>query len=284
MSLHPVLGRADPGGCRAGTIDGRRCAARGIRSSASVAVTRMEVMWIPTEPVDVPDVVLSLAGEAALEPVWVNELGGITFRTDDGRFIKHGPRNAETTFAGEAERLAWAARFAAVPRVLTHGADASQEWLVSAAIPGESAVVPRWVAQPATAVRAIGEGLRALHDALPVDECPFEWSVPSRRANAERRGIRVPDDLREPPPVDRLVVCHGDACSPNTLISDDGTWSGHVDFGALGTGDRWADIAVAAMSTEWNYGPGWDEALIHAYGVEPDHLRLAYYRDLWNAT
>lgn len=241
-------------------------------------------MWIPTEPVAVPDVVRSLADGAALEPVWVNELGGITFRTDDGRYIKHGPRNQETTFAGEAERLAWAGRFAAVPRVLTHGADEHSEWLVSAAIRGESAVIPRWVARPATAVRAIGEGLRALHDALPVEDCPFEWSVRSRRRNAERRGIRLPDGLREAPPVDRLVVCHGDACAPNTLIGDDGRWSGHVDFGALGAGDRWADIAVAAMSTEWNYGPGWAADLIRAYGVEPDPLRLAYYRDLWNAT
>ncbi|GAA3923244.1 kanamycin kinase [Microbacterium invictum] len=49
-------------------------------------------------------------------------------------------------------------------------------------------------------------------------------------------------------------------------------------------GDRWADIAVASMSTQWNYGPGWEDALIEAYGVEPDGERLAYYRDLWNAT
>jgi kanamycin kinase len=38
------------------------------------------------------------------------------------------------------------------------------------------------------------------------------------------------------------------------------------------------------MSTEWNYGPGWSDALIEAYGVEPDRARLAYYRHLWNAT
>lgn len=241
-------------------------------------------MWIPTEPVAVPAVVRSLAGCAELEPVWVNELGGVTFRTDDNRYIKHGPRNQETTFAEEADRLAWAGRFAAVPRVLAHGIDGDDEWLVSAALTGESAVVARWVGEPATAVRAIGEGLRALHETLPVDGCPFEWSVASRIANAERRGIRVTDELREAPPIDRLVVCHGDACSPNTLIGDDGRWSGHVDFGALGTADRWADIAVAAMSTEWNYGPGWQDALIRAYGVEPDGARLAYYRDLWNAT
>uniref|UniRef100_UPI0013E35306 phosphotransferase n=1 Tax=Microbacterium sp. CPCC 204701 TaxID=2493084 RepID=UPI0013E35306 len=153
-----------------------------------------------------------------------------------------------------------------------------------AALPGLSAVDPRWIAEPAIAVRAVGEGLRALHDSLPIEDCPFDWGVPSRIANAADRGERVPDALREPPAIDRLVVCHGDACCPNTLIGDDGRWSGHVDLGGLGTGDRWADIAVASMSTAWNYGEGWEDALIEAYGVEPDRERLSYYRDLWNAT
>ena len=168
--------------------------------------------------------------------------------------------------------------------MLERGGDDSHEWIVTVALAGRSAVDPRWIAEPATAVRAVGEGLRALHDALPVEECPFEWSVASRRTNAERRGIRVPDGLREAPPIDRLVVCHGDACCPNTLVGDDGRWAGHVDLGALGTGDRWADIAVAAMSTRWNYGPGWEAPLIEAYGVDPDPDRLTYYRDLWDAT
>jgi kanamycin kinase len=241
-------------------------------------------MSIPTEPVAVPEQVRELARDANVEPVWVNGIGGVTFRADDARYIKFGPRNAETTFAGEAERLRWAGARAAVPRVLEFGADETHEWLVTAALPGETAVAPSWVPEPATAVRAIGAGLRALHDALTVDTCPFDWSAPSRFANAHSRGIRIPDELYEPPPVDLLVVCHGDACCPNTLIGDDGRWSGHVDLGALGVGDRWADIAVAAMSTEWNYGPGWEEPLIEAYGVEPDSERLAYYRALWNAT
>ena len=74
------------------------------------------------------------------------------------------------------------------------------------------------------------------------------------------------------------MVCHGDACAPNTLLYPDGRWSGHVDFGLLGTGDRWADIAVATWSAEWNYGPGWEPLLLDAYGVEPDAERTRYYR------
>ncbi len=244
-------------------------------------------MAIPAADVPVPARVRALAGAATLDPVWRNNLGGVTFRATDAdgiRYVKWGLRNAETSMRAEAERLRWAAPFTPVPPVLDEGRDATHEWLVTAGVPGLSAVDPRWIAEPARAVQALGRGLRALHDALPVVGCPFSWSVPERIANAAVRGIRVPDDLRVSPPIDRLVVCHGDACAPNTLIDDDGAWTGHVDLGALGLGDRWADIAVAAMSTEWNYGPGWHDALLDAYGVAPDATRLAFYRQLWNAT
>jgi kanamycin kinase len=239
---------------------------------------------IPLETTPVPPRVRDLARGASCQAVWRNDLGGMTFRTDDGRFIKHAPRNAESSLVDEAERLEWAGRLTPVPHVLEAGGDDTHEWLVTRAIAGESAVAPRWIAEPETAVRAVGEGLRALHDALPVAECPFDWGVASRVANAAGRGIRLPDRLHEPPPTDLLVVCHADACCPNTLIDDQGSWVAHVDLGLLGTADRWADIAVAAMSTGWNYGPGWDDALMDAYGIEPDPERLAFYRDLWNAT
>ena len=83
-------------------------------------------------------------------------------------------------------------------------------------------------------------------------------------------------------PADNLVVCHGDACAPNTLLGEDGRWSGHVDLGLLGVADRWADLAVATWSAEWNYGPGWDNLLLNAYGIRPDPDRTRYYRLLWD--
>ncbi|HKT56991.1 MAG TPA: aminoglycoside 3'-phosphotransferase, partial [Microbacterium sp.] len=208
-------------------------------------------MTFPGLDVAVPARVRGLAGGAGVAPVWLNGEGGVTFRTDDGRYIKHGPLSAETSVADEVARLAWAGSFTPVPRVLASGRDATHEWLVTLAIEGESAVTDRWLADPATAVRAVGEGLRALHDALPAPECPFDWTVPVRLANAARRGIPIPETLRRPPQVDLLVVCHGDACCPNTLLDAAGRWIAHVDVGALGVADRWADIAVASMSTEW---------------------------------
>ena len=227
----------------------------------------------------VPAAVTVAAAGRPLHLVWRNDLGGLTFRIGEGpgrRFVKWSPRASGLDLDQEAVRLAWAARFTPVPDVLECGADEAGWWLVTAGVPGESAVSDRWRAEPATAVSAIGQGLRALHDALPVDRCPFSWSVEDRLA----KGL-VPRPDGEPPRIDRLVVCHGDPCAPNTLIGDDGRWSGHVDFGEMGLADRWADLAVATWSTEWNYGPGWEPALLDAYGIAPDPERTRYYRLLW---
>ena len=238
-------------------------------------------MSIPSAATEIPAGVERLARGAALSPVWRNGIGGLTFRTDDGRYIKWGPHDDEANMRDEAERLRWARSWITVPEVIDQGEDAAHEWLVTAAIDGSSAVDPRWAAHPETTVRAVGQGLRALHDALPVAECPWEWGARWRIAQATARGVAVPEELHDAPPIDQLVVCHGDACMPNTLLSPDGRPIAHVDLAALGVADRWADIAVASMSTLWNFGEGWENTLIEAYGVEPDRKRLAYYRRLW---
>jgi kanamycin kinase len=240
---------------------------------------------LPTGSVEVPAAVRRLAGGRPIAPVWRNELGGFTFRLGDGsdaqyvKWIAIG--TPEIDLPAEAERLSWARRWITVPAVIDQGADAEGTWLLTAAAPGRSAVDPLWLTRPATAAAAIGHGLRVLHDALPVVECPFDWSVERRLARA---GDRTHADLRQPPPIDRLVVCHGDACAPNSLLYDDGTFAAHVDLGALGVADRWADLAVAAWSTEWNYGRGCDGIVYGAYGIAPDVERIAYYRRLWDAT
>ena len=239
----------------------------------------------------VPEPVLAAADGDTVTPVWLNEAGGVTYRLGDGpdrRFAKWAPHGSGLDLHAEEMRLRWAVEHAVVPRVLEIGSDDEGDHLVTAGLPGRSAVDLRWVRDPERAVRAAGHGLRVLHDALPVDDCPFSWSVEDRIATSARARTAPPsshpDSLGPAPEVDRLVVCHGDACVPNTLLLDDGTWSGHVDLDALGVADRWADIAVATMSLEWNYGPGWDAVWLDAYGIDPDPARTAFYRGLWDAT
>jgi kanamycin kinase len=257
----------------------------------------------PARPdLPVPAAVAELAGGPAL-PVWQNDAGGVVFQVTSGRprFIKWAPAASGTDLTAEAARLTWAITFARVPELLDQGRDQDGSWIITAALPGQMAVTARWKNDPARAVAAIGEGLRALHEAAPAGQCPFSWSAGDRLAEITARaeaGLLDPARwhpehrqlgaaaalalLADPPPADRQVTCHGDPCAPNTLISDDGTFSGHVDLGSLGTADRWADLAVATWSTTWNYGPRWEKRLLDAYGTSPDPDRTRYYRLLYD--
>jgi kanamycin kinase len=218
----------------------------------------------PDGPMPIPDVVTLQADGRTVAPVWVNELGGVTFSICAGaEYVKTYPAAHAALLTAESVRLRWAGLFISAPRVLDEGPG----WLHTAGLPGRSAVDPRWRTDPETAARAIGTGLRIMHDALPVTGCPFG-----------------PPSLVTPGPVpDRLVVCHGDACAPNTLMNDAGQFVGHVDLGDLGIADRWADLAIATMSLDWNYPGNYETALLDAYGVARDDERIAYYRSLWDA-
>lgn len=180
--------------------------------------------------------------------------------------MKVYPDAAAELLAAEVPRLRWAQPFTPVPAVLGSGPG----WLHTAALPGRSAVDPLWADDPETAAAAIGTGLRRLHDALPVDSCPFP----------------PPSWVGDAPAADRLVVCHGDACAPNTLMADDGSWCGHVDLGDLGPADRWADLAIATLSLDWNYPTdedrSWETLLLDAYGIAADRERIGHYRARWN--
>ncbi|MDP1719977.1 MAG: aminoglycoside 3'-phosphotransferase [Candidatus Nanopelagicaceae bacterium] len=257
----------------------------------------------PENDTPIPDSVMRYARKRPIEVVWLNDLGGLTFRIKGGvkdTFIKWAPINSDLGLDAEQIKLEWASAFTPVPKVLEFGRDIEGSWLATEGIDAENAVSERWKRDPAIAVVAIGRGLRAMHDALPVDECPFSWSAQDRILRArgrivggktdptqwheEFRGLSTEAALKEisSPPPDDLVVCHGDACAPNTLIDRSGQWAGNVDMARLGIADRWADLAVAAWSTQWNYGLGWEDLLYDSYGIDPDIQKIHFYRLLWD--
>lgn len=248
--------------------------------------------------------VRAVAGNDRVRCVWKNQAGGLTFELSNRarrRFLKWAPVGSGIDIEAEVARLAWAIQFTPVPRYLDSGQNHTGTWMLTEPVPGQSAVSERWKREPRVAVIAIGEGLRRLHDALPVDQCRFNWSAPTRVSDARQRAAldqidpaawhpehrdltidQALEKLTGVPSIDRAVVCHGDACAPNTMLRANGRCSGHVDLGAMGVADRWADLAVATWSTAWNYGPDWEQELLAAYGVDPDPVRTDYYRLLWD--
>jgi kanamycin kinase len=206
---------------------------------------------------------------------WRNDVGGLSFRLGGGdRFVEWNPRSTGIVLDLEVGRLDWISSRHPAPRVISAGSDDEAHWIESAAVPGEMAVGDTWRARRPEAIGAIATGLRAIH-AIPVDDFPDHWT-------SEVWVGMTPPSLRPRPAVDEPVIVHGDACAPNTLISAEGAWTGHVDFGDLAVGDRWADLAIASLSLDWNFGEGHQDELFDAYGVDPDHERIDYYRALWH--
>lgn len=229
----------------------------------------------------------------------------VTYRltSDSGtdHFLKLARPGVHPSLAAEVERTVWAGGHLPVPRVLDRGSDIGVSWLLTEGLGGDDATDDRWSGDPRRLVRSLGEGLRRFHEA-PAVECPFDFRLDAALAQVGRRvdeGLVSPDEdfhaefahlsaddaLKRleatRPREESLVVCHGDYCAPNILIQD---WRavGFVDLGELGVADRWWDLAVATWSVEWNFGPGLQEVLLAAYGIERDPKRIAFYRLLYD--
>ena len=222
---------------------------------------------------------------AELHPVWRNGVGGLTFSIANAGpggaidfYVKWNPRTSGESLSEEANRLRWIEGRHPAPQVVELLVTEHEEIMLSRALPGESAVSERWKARPEIALPALGAGLRQLHS-VAIEDCPFEWSNTQRASESAAAKALV----QHAPAIDKLVLCQGDPCVPNTLLGNDGNFLAHVDLARLGVADRWADLAVMTLSFEWNYRD-YDESIFwRAYGIAPDPERIRFYRELWNA-
>jgi kanamycin kinase len=237
------------------------------------ALAELHTMRGQPMPAIATELAAAVGPEVQPELVWRNDLGGLTFRVGE-RYLKWNPPTTGIDLERERVRLEWISTRHPAPLVVDHGMDGDAQWLLTEAVRGEIAVGDAWRARGSEAIQAIADGLRAIH-AVPIDDFPMTW--------AEEVWVgRSPATLGERPPIHGTrVLVHGDACAPNTLITSAGAWSGNVDFGDLGVGDRWADLAVASLSLDWNFGEGHQPEFFAAYGIEPDEERIRYYRALW---
>ncbi len=205
------------------------------------------------------------------------------------------------TLRGEAERMVWAAPYLPVPVVVALEELDGAAVMLTEALPGSDATQATWRADLPVLVRALGGGLRAFHDAVGEEWCPFRFDLPRALAHVEER-VRAGDidpagfhdvhahltpeaalaELEALAPRDEdLVVCHGDFCAPNVLLQD---WrvTGFVDLGELGAADRWWDVAVGAWSVGWNFGEELEPLFYESYGIAPDPGRIKFFRLLYD--
>jgi kanamycin kinase len=221
---------------------------------------------------------------------------------------RRGSRYAKIAYAtrhprltDETARTRWAATFLPVATVVDAGNDGPLDWQITHALPGRAVTDARRDTSPAQLVRLLARGLRQFHD-TPIDQCPFDFRLATAMTHVHTRveaGLVVaPRDFndghehltehaalaeleRRRPDDEDLVVCHGDYCPPNILVSADAV-TGFVDLGELAVADRWWDLAVATWSVTWNFGPGCEDLFLATYAITRDQDRIAFYRLLYD--
>lgn len=154
---------------------------------------------------------------------------------------------------GEKDRLNWRSGKAPVSEVIAFDTLQGKQLLLMTAVQGTDLAHLSADTAPNIVLHLLAEALRDFHtvDALG---CPFE---------AYKEGD---------------VLVHGDACLPNFIFKDSGTFSGYIDLGDMGVGDVEVDLSAAVWSLQYNLGPGYGLTFLQAYGrtsaTEQDVARL----------
>lgn len=232
----------------------------------------------------------------------VGESGGSVFRLrakadGPGLYCKHGAGHVAQDVVDEMARLRWLAGRVPVPTVTHFLAAGDDAWLVTTALPGQTAY-QLLEAEPQAAGRivdALARFLLQLH-AIDVNSCPFA-SDHLRRMELAR--VRVEAGLVEENDFDDAragwtggqvfdaldallplmpdpVVTHGDFSLDNLLLQD-GEVVGCIDTGRVGVADRYQDLAIM-----WNclgeLGEPAQQRFLASYGLSQlDQVKLDFH-------
>lgn len=203
----------------------------------------------------------------------------------------------------DTEILRWMHGRLPVPEVVAHEIRDRKDWLLMTRTKGKMLCDPSVMKKPALLLDCMAEALHRLW-AVPIIDCPFDQTdCPARAEQAFLSGrfdpsnvepeTFGPDGFESPealvdwlkshqPPIDQ-VFSHGDFCLPN-LYTDGRRFSGYIDVGDSGIGDRWMDLALGWRSLKHNsdghYGKRYPidpDDLFRAAGVSKDDEKLRYY-------
>ena len=212
--------------------------------------------------------------------------------------------------SGESENhlamLRWLEGKVLVPRVLETVVRDGFRWTLMTRISGEMSCTASYRADPHRLVRVLAEAMKQLWD-VDISDCPVD-QTPSAKLERARSIVEnglVDMDLADPEtfgengfpspaallawleanaPACEPVLTHGDFCLPNLFLKD-WEFTGFLDLGRSGAGDRWTDIAICWRTLRDNFGGHYGEAvpgfhpdeLFEALGVEKDESKLRYY-------
>lgn len=208
---------------------------------------------------------------------------------DEGYYLKTSPVG---TLQKEAELTRFFHGKGLGPRVLACTQSEGRDWLLTARVPGEDCTHPLYMAEPTRLCDTLAELLRRLHDTDPTG-CPMANRTADYLAAARRNYEAGRYDVQLFPPPWRFktveeawriaeeqgrflradTLLHGDYCLPNVMLQD-WRFSGFIDLGTGGVGDRHVDLFWATWSLNYNLKTDrYRERFLDVYGrdkVQPE--------------
>ena len=172
---------------------------------------------------------------------------------------------------------------------------ADADWLLTRAVPGEDCIHRQYLDDPKRLCDTLGQLLRMLHE-TPSSGCPIPDRITDYIATAEKNyraekwhPSRIPagQTIADAHEAWALVqqfsgalkndtLIHGDYCLPNIML-DNWNFSGFIDLGAAGLGDRHMDLFWGLWSLRYNLKTdAYRERFLDSYGrdgFEQDTLR-----------
>ena len=218
---------------------------------------RIPVSSIP----DLPDSLQDFVRSASLYDSSCSGTARVWFADTEQVYIKTA---AAGTLQEEAQMNAFFHSRGIGPQVLAY-LTGQRDWMVTRAIPGEDCIHPVYLNDPGRLSELLGLLLRRLHE-TDIQSCPLPcraapWGDITTGANGSGTGVLI----------------HGDYCLPNIML-DNWNFSGFLDVGAGGIGDRHMDLYWGCWSLQHNLKDNrWCSRFLDAYGrdlVDPEKLHL----------
>lgn len=210
---------------------------------------------------------------------------------DGGMFLKSAPKG---TLETENRMTDFFFRQKLGPEVLTY-VSGERDWLLTRAVGGEDCTHPMYLEEPKRLAETLAQTLYFLHS-HDVSQCPENrlesYFADARRNHREGRydTSLFPDNWgfsdseeawqeirRNGHLLKADTLIHGDYCLPNVMLNN-WKFSGFIDLGRAGVGDRHMDLFWGAWTLMFNLKTdAWCRRFLDAYGrenYEEDALRL----------
>ena len=253
----------------------------------------MKRTLIDSLPTSIPQSAASLArGSKIYDSSCSPEARVYFIDRDGGYYLK---RAAQGSLSREATMTEYFHKKGMGARVLDYLSCDEYDWLLTERVAGEDCTHEIYKGDPERLCDLLAAELRALHE-LDFSDCPVQDRVGEYIALAEKNFAtgnysteHFPDSFGYTSAKEAYaalkagkaslkneVLIHGDYCLPNVML-DDWRFSGFIDLGNGGVGDRHIDLFWGAWTLEFNLGTNrYRERFFDAYGrdkIDENKLR-----------